>query len=213
MQAEVSEILSYMQKRYGGSFEIILCENGSGDRTLEIAKSFSRRFPQVKAVHLAHPDYGNALRTGFLSARGEFMFNFSMDFYDFSFFEEACRLLSRYDIVAGSKQLEKSDMRPLHRKVISAGFYLIFRYFFGCRVADTHGIKGFRREKVTGLIRECKSRRALFDTELMLRAEKEGLRIKEIPVKVVEKRPARLSSFKLVLVSAYDIFKLKLRMG
>ena len=206
---EVNEILRHMRKKRT-HFEIILCENGSQDRTPEIARRISLKNPEIRVIHLDRPDYGKALKVGFLSAKGRYLFNFSMDFYDFGFLERALILLKEFDIVAGSKQLDKSDKRPILRRVISMGFYLIFRYVFGCKTMDTHGIKGFRREKIMGLVKRCKSARALFDTELILRAEKSGLRIKEIPVEIVEKRPARLSTIKQVIRAAFDMVSLKI---
>jgi hypothetical protein len=72
-------------------------------------------------------------------------------------------------------------------------FSSLLRYGFGLSVSDTHGVKALRRSAVAPLARHCRFGQDLFDTELILRAERSGLRSAEIPVEVVEKRPARSS--------------------
>ncbi|HEV7687978.1 MAG TPA: hypothetical protein VGQ80_15495, partial [Acidimicrobiia bacterium] len=64
---------------------------------------------------------------------------------------------------------------------------------FGLSVSDTHGVKAMRRDAVAPLAQYCRFGQDLFDTELILRAERSGLRSAEVPVEVVEKRPARSS--------------------
>jgi hypothetical protein len=69
----------------------------------------------------------------------------------------------------------------------------VLRVGFGLGVSDTHGMKVLRRQPLVDLARACRFRTDLFDTELVLRAERAGLRAVEIPVAVEERRPSRSS--------------------
>ena len=55
------------------TYEILVTENGSSDRTLELAYELEKRFEAVRAIHSPEPNYGRALRRGMLEARGEFV--------------------------------------------------------------------------------------------------------------------------------------------
>ena len=67
----------------------------------------------------------------------------------------------------------------------------MLRVGFGLRVSDTHGMKALDADAVAPLARRCRNGRDLFDTELVLRADRAGLRVVELPVTVVERRPSR----------------------
>src|SRR5438093_8291133 len=56
---------------FGWSYEIILAENGSRDRTVEIGEEIARKYPQVRVLSTGEPNYGRALREGILEARGD----------------------------------------------------------------------------------------------------------------------------------------------
>src|SRR4029077_18843698 len=81
--------------------------------------------------------------------------------------------------------------RSWARRLVTVVFSTLLRVGFGLRVSDTHGMKAMRRSGVLACARQCTLGRDLFDTELIVRAERAGLAIEEIPVAVVERRPAR----------------------
>src|SRR5256885_12698903 len=62
---------------------------------------------------------------------------------------------------------------------------------FGLRVSDPHGMKAMRRAQVEPIVRKCRNGTDLFDTELVLRADRAGLGVSEVPVTVEERRPPR----------------------
>jgi glycosyltransferase involved in cell wall biosynthesis len=177
--------------------EVILSENGSVDRTPQLVDELARVDDRIRVLHLPDPDYGQALRQGFLAARGEFLVNFSVDWMDFGFLCTALSMVSEFDLVLASKSVaEKSDSRPWSRRLGGAAFHGLTQWLFGLPVADTHGIKLMRRRLVIGLIERCYFGGEVFDTELVIRAYQAGLRICEIPVKVEERRPSRVGVVK-----------------
>jgi glycosyltransferase involved in cell wall biosynthesis len=178
-------------------FEVILSENGSMDRTPQLVDGLARDDDRIRVVHLPVPDYGQALRQGFLAARGDFLVHFSVDWMDFGFLQAALSRAPEYDLVLASKSAtEKSDLRPWFRRLGGAAFHGLVRWLFGVPISDTHGIKLMRRECVIGLVHRCRFNGDVFDTELVVRAFRAGLRICEIPVYVHEKRPSRVGVLK-----------------
>src|SRR5262245_10391003 len=64
------------------SYEIILAENGSRDRTIEIGEELARKYPQLRMLSVGEPNYGKALREGILSAQGEIVLCDEIDLCD-----------------------------------------------------------------------------------------------------------------------------------
>ena len=70
-------------------FEVVLSENGSMDRTPQLVDGLARDDDRIRVVHLPAADYGQALRQGFLAARGDLLVHFSVDWMDFGFLQTA----------------------------------------------------------------------------------------------------------------------------
>jgi glycosyltransferase involved in cell wall biosynthesis len=177
------------------SFELLIVENGSTDRTFEIAKDLAVEFPEIRIEHRDEADYGRALRSGLLNATGEAVVNFDTDYFDLDFLEAAVAQVLAPNgpaIVVGSKRgAGANDNRDPIRKLATLVFSTILRVIFGLKVSDTHGIKAMRRAAVEPYARICTFGQDLFDTELILRVERAGLHTSEIPVDDNELRPAR----------------------
>lgn len=181
------------------SFEILLCENGSTDSTLAKARDLASKFDGSMVLTIEKADYGEAIRSGILAAKAKHVFIFDIDYYDVGFLEQALTLLNNYDIVIASKLAPGADdKRSALRRMITRGFSLIIKSLFNTAVSETHGMKAFRLEKIRPLVRQTRSGKDLFDTELIIRAERAGLKISEIPITVEEKRPTRSSILKRI---------------
>ena len=197
----------------GERFELIIVENGSTDDTLAIAEQLSVEMPEVRVEHRDEADYGRALRSGLLDSTGEAVVNFDTDYFDLDFLDAAVAQVLGADgpaIVVGSKRGEgANDTRDPLRKLATGVFATILRVVFGLKVSDTHGIKAMRRAAVEPYARVCTFGQDLFDTELILRVERAGLRAGEIPVVVRELRPARSSFLSRVPRTLRGLWKLR----
>ncbi|HET6964082.1 MAG TPA: glycosyltransferase [Acidimicrobiales bacterium] len=178
----------------GDDFEVIVAQNGSADATSAEAARLAAAYDRVKPVDLPDADYGRALREGFLRARGDVVVNFDVDLVDLDFLDRALTVLSQSDaaVVVGSKRNpESEDNRGAARRLVTATFALVLRHGFSLRISDTHGLKALRRAPLEPLVAECRFGKDIFDTELIIRAERAGLLVEEIPVAVTDTRPPR----------------------
>ncbi len=183
------------------SYEILLAENGSQDDTLKIAEALSRKYPQIRSISVPEPNYGRALREGIQSARGRFILCDEIDLCDVDFQCRAVDLLqsNAADIVIGSKLIGGAkDERPLIRHVASQFYTQMLRLLLGFSGTDTHGLKALRRDLILPVAAACVVDKDVFSSELVIRAERSGLRMLEIPVRVVEKRPPTINLLRRV---------------
>ena len=194
-------------------FELIIAENGSSDSTAAQAAELSSRYAEVRALRLPVPDYGLALRSGFLEARGDVVVNFDVDFVDVAFLRSALEVMGSTDaaIVVGSKRSPGADdRRGVGRRAVTAVFAGILKLGFGMRISDTHGVKALRRQAVAPVVDACRFNADIFDTELIIRAERAGLVVTEIPVVVNELRAPRTSIFRRIPRALLSLLRLRL---
>ncbi len=195
----------------GLDFEVVISENGSTDSTPDIAEDLARMDRRIRVIHLDQPNYGQAMRQGFISSSGDYLANFSIDFVDIKFLREAISRLGDSDVVLGSKYVALGqDQRPLARRLGGRMLSAVPRALFGLPVSDTHGLLVLRRSKVAPLIKACRFGHEIFDTELIVRAHRAGLAIRELPLRVQEARPSRLGSVKRALRMLVQFGKLRL---
>ncbi len=188
---------------------IILVENGSTDGTADTARRLSPGQPIEVMVH-PEPDYGGAMRAGFLAATGEWVVNFDIDYYSGGFLAQALALSEQADLIIASKRNPQSqDNRSLTRRMGTYVFNVALRLILNSHVSDTHGMKAFRKDLVERVAPLVVSRKDIFDTELVLRAERMGYRIAEVPVVVQEMREARSSLWRRAPRTLKGLFQLR----
>ena len=178
------------------AFEVILAENGSHDRTAELAAHLAEERAEVRAFSLGEPNYGKALRKGILEARGAIVICEEIDLCDLDFHRRALEHLRHgdADMVVGSKAMKgASDHRPLMRRAATRILNGMLRVALDFRGTDTHGLKAFRRATLIPVVEECVIERDLFASELVIRASRAGLHVLEIPIKLHEKRPPAIN--------------------
>ncbi|MBN1632431.1 MAG: glycosyltransferase family 2 protein [Thermoleophilia bacterium] len=209
---EVAELVGGLEAR-GVDYELILAENGSSDDTLAIADALAAANPRIRALRCPVPDYGAAMKAGMLAGKGDLIVNFDIDFHDVDFMLKAGEVLTgggpggaaaasesaaapaaAPGIVVGSKLVAGADdRRSVARHFISLGFTTILRVLFDRRMDDTHGMKVLKREVVQRFAPRTVRTTDLFDTELIIRARREGVTVRALPVTVEEKRKPRSS--------------------
>jgi glycosyltransferase involved in cell wall biosynthesis len=199
-------------------FELLVVENGSTDETPEIARRLAAEYEGVRVSSLDVANYGAALREGLTTARGEYAVTFDVDYYELGFVDQALALLESGDdapvIVVASKRAPGSrDERPWPRRFVTAVFSWLLRVGFSLSVSDTHGMKAMRRASVEALVRQARFASDLFDTELVIRADRAGLRVAELPARAQERRPSRTPIWRRVPRTLIGVVVLRVTLG
>jgi glycosyltransferase involved in cell wall biosynthesis len=209
----VSSVVSLREhlKELGMSFEILLAENGSTDRTVELCRELSTKYADVSYFSIGHPNYGRALKEGILRARGTVVVCDEIDLGDIDFYRRSLDRLLSGDaaMVVGSKLLAGAeDTRPLVRHVATIVYNTMLRVLLHFHGTDTHGMKAFRRDLLVGTAGRCLVDKDVFASELVIRAEQERHPVVEIPVRVVEKRRPSINLVKRVPNVLLNILRL-----
>jgi hypothetical protein len=113
------------------------------------------------------------------------------------------------NMIIGSKLIAGAeDDRPWARHAASQVYTGLLRISLGFRGTDTHGLKAFRRDALYEIANDCLVDRDVFASEFVIRAYRAGLKIIEIPVRVVEKRPPSINLIKRVPHVLKSVIKL-----
>jgi glycosyltransferase involved in cell wall biosynthesis len=199
VRAAVEE-LSRKLDALGWDFEIVLAENGSRDATQELLREMSAQDPRVRWLHEDEPNYGRALKRGILEARGRIVICDEIDLCDVGFYQRALPMLADgAELVVGSKAMRGSnDGRPWIRRIATRTINILLRATTGFRGTDTHGLKAFVRERLEPVAHACVVERDLFASEFVIRAQRAGRDVREIPIALREKRPPSIQLLRRV---------------
>lgn len=169
-------------ERHGIPGEIVVCDNGSTDRSVEIASSMGAR-----VVHQPLRGYGNAYIKGFASARGDYLIMGDADgTYDFRQIPQFLHALTveGYDFVTGSRFLQKKSSQHdpfLHRFIGNPAITGILNLLFGSKYTDVYcGFRGFSRDAYERIAPVSPGME--FNLELAINAKLAKLSLKEIPI-------------------------------
>ena len=206
------KVLSAVMESTGQDYEIIISEDGSTDKTVEVA----RRLVSEKVRLLHSPNRlgkGAAIRNAASEARGEVILFMDADLASNpSKVAEMLELIGKgADIVIGSRYHRDSKIKrsPI-RYAASRTFNLLVNIALGSKLTDHQcGFKAFRKGpavEVVGLVRE---KGWFWDTEFLVRAQRKGLKVVEIPL---EWKESPNSKFNLVSDSA-KMFESLVRFG
>ena len=165
---------------FAESFEIVVVDDGSRDRTGEIAEGLAARDGRVRVVHHArNRGYGGALTSGFAASTGDYvMFMDSDRQFDIGDLRLLAPFVRDYDIVAGFR-LERND--PLHRRVMAEVFNVVVRMLFGVHLRDIDcAFKVFHGELLRSL--DLSAPGALINTEIQAKARRQGAKLIQVGV-------------------------------
>ena len=216
IEKTIINLEKFIQK-YLKDVEIIITDGCSSDRTMDKVKKLQKRFPNIKLIkNHKHIGKGNDIREAIKKSKSSFCIFMDADLST----ELSClsRLLfyleEGYDIVIGSRLMKKSVVdKKIVRGFLSFGYSLLIRLLFGVSIKDYQcGFKGFNRTKIVTILKEVKNKKWFWDTEVLMRSHKKGLKIKEIPVDWRENRKSKLSIFKVTGDMFVSAIRLKIEL-
>lgn len=195
--------------RLTDTFEVIVVNDGSTDRTAEIADELARTYPQVRVIHHRHNrGYGGALRTGFAVASHELIAYTDGDGqYDPSELDVLWRRMTPdIDMVTGYK-IRRSD--PWHRIVIGKIYHHTVKLMFRLRVRDVDcDFRLMRREIFDRVSLERDT--GVICLEMMRKIQDAGFRVVEVPVHHYHRTHGRSQffNFRRIFWTGVDVLKL-----
>jgi dolichyl-phosphate beta-glucosyltransferase len=167
--------------------EVIIVENGSSDKTLEIAEHFAQTHPYVHALHVNTRGKGLAVKAGMLQAQGDYRFICDVDLS--MPIEEIVKFLppqsDGYDISIGTREGKQARRinEPEYRHMMGRINNLIIKLTILRGFEDTQcGFKMFNRESAEDLFNVQRMTGIGFDIELLYIAKKRGYKIREVPI-------------------------------
>ena len=200
-------------KKMGIDFEIIFSENGSTDKTLTLINDYVKKRAECRVISSDIANYGIALREGFMEAENEMIVSFDIDYFSEDFLVDSLSLQKKYSAITASKRLNESqDERKLIRRIATNFFVLILKILFQTSMSDTHGMKGIRKSSCAKQIKNVVSTQDLFDTELLLRIERSGENIYEVPASVNEIRPSVSVIYSRIPRTIFSLIKLRIQL-
>src|SRR5437899_4352369 len=183
----VRRLHAYLEARFPFPATITIVDNASTDATWPIAEYLASELPNVRAIHLGAKGRGRALRTAWLSSDASIVAYMDVDVSTDldGLLPLVAPLISGHSEVAiGSRLMRGARVRRgPKRELISRGYNLLLHLVLGTQVRDAQcGFKAARAEAARRLLPLVDNQEWFFDTELLVQAQRAGLRIYEVPV-------------------------------
>ena len=199
------------------NWRILVADNGSTDSTPDVAENLSEQYEEVGYIRLEQRGRGRALARAWLESDADIVCYMDIDLAtDLDGLPKLVEAIQGqgYDVAIGSRLVPGARViaRPLKREIISRIYSLIFRSMFFTVFRDAQcGFKAVSRRAANDLVPLVQDKGWFFDTELLILAEKNGYRIKEVPVKWTDDPNSRVR----IARTAYEDLKglLRLRFG
>ena len=193
----VRRLVAYLRESFPFRARITIADNGSTDATWAIADRLARELPEVRAVHMELPGRGRALRDIWSQSDADVLAYMDVDLSTDlnALLPLVAPLLSGHSDLAIGTRLARGSrvIRGPKRELISRGYNLLLRTLMGARFSDAQcGFKAIRRDQARALLPLTKDTGWFFDTELLVLAERAGLRIHEVPVDWIDDLDSRV---------------------
>ncbi|BBH65899.1 glycosyl transferase [Actinoplanes sp. OR16] len=193
----VQRLHAYLTADFPYPFRITIADNASVDGTAEVARELTQNYPEVAAVHLAEKGRGRALKHVWTHSDATVLAYMDVDLSTDlgALLPLVAPLISGHsDLAIGSRLARGSRVvRGAKRELISRSYNLILRGALAARFSDAQcGFKAIRADVAARLLPMVEDTGWFFDTEMLVLAEKAGLRIHEVPVDWVDDPDSRV---------------------
>lgn len=216
IEKTIQNIVSYLSKKFADNYEIIIVDDRSKDKTVEIVKKLSRENEKIK-IMVNEENYGKgySVKKGMLNAQGKYLLFSDADLS--TPIEELDKLLfwieKGYDIAIGSRSLKDSQVivhQPFYREMMGKIFNKLVKIWCLSDFVDTQcGFKLFNKEVAKEIFTQTKINRFAFDVEILYLAKRNGLRVKEIPVRWINSPASRVNPIFDSLKMLIDLLQIR----
>jgi glycosyltransferase involved in cell wall biosynthesis len=215
LASHVTRLVEYLDSGLPCAWQVTIADNGSTDGTWSVAQELAGAYPgSVRAVHLDQPGRGRALHTAWSASDAEIVGYMDVDLStDLRALPAllAPLLADRGDVAIGTRLAPGAHVvRGVRREAISRAYNLLLRTVLRVGFSDAQcGFKALRADAARALLPLVADRSWFFDTELLVLAERSGLRITEVPVDWVDDTDSRVRIIATALADLRGIARLR----
>lgn len=209
----LDKIVAFIQQQ-PEPMDVIIVENGSQDRTTEIAEAYAARYPFIRVMH-SEKGKGAAVRAGMLAGRGRYLFmcdsDLSMPIAEVRKFLPP--QLSDYDVAIASREGPGAHRygEPWYRHLMGRVFNLIIRVLAIPGFQDTQcGFKSFRREVARDVFASLTMTGWAFDVEALFIALRRGYKVVAVPINWYFDADSRVRPFHDTYRMVRDVLRIRL---
>ena len=212
----VAKVLAFCDAHSEHEWRVVVANNASTDRTLEVARDLERQYERrVVALDVAVKGRGIALRVAWLTSPADVSAYMDVDLStDLAHLPALVDPLAanEADVSYGTRlHRDSQTVRSFRREFISRSYVLMLRWLAGLRVSDAQcGFKAIRRDVARAVVPLVRDNRWFFDSELLLVAQKNGYRLREVPVRWDEDPDTRVNIVQTATEDLRGILRLRL---
>jgi glycosyltransferase involved in cell wall biosynthesis len=212
----IAILRDYLTTYFPYRWSVVIVDNGSTDRTLAVAREIAAAHPHVSVLHLEGKGRGRALKAAWLASEADIAAYMDVDLSTnlSSFLPLVAPLATGHsDLSIGSRLLKGATVtRQWKREVISRCYNLLIKLLFRNRFSDAQcGFKALKSGVARSLVPLVVDEEWFFDTELLLLAEEQGLRIYEVPVDWIEDLDSRVRIAATALQDVKGLLRMRAR--
>jgi putative flippase GtrA len=213
LEPSVRRLHAYLTAHFPLSFRITIADNASSDGTWAIACALEHELPHVHATYLSEKGRGRALHAVWLASKATVVCYMDVDLSTdlAALLPLVAPLLSGHSDVAIGTRLSRSSrvVRGPKREVISRCYNMLLRTTLATRFSDAQcGFKAIRADRARELLPMVQDNGWFFDTELLVLAERSGMRIHEVPVDWIDDPDSRVDIVQTAIADLRGIVRL-----
>lgn len=215
LEQSVATLSDFLGANLPYDWRIVLADNASTDRTLELATALGNANRRVNVLHLDQKGRGRALKAAWLGSDADVLSYMDVDLStDIRAYPALVRAVAEdgYDLATGSRLARGAQVtgRRLLREITSRGYNILIKGGFRTRFSDAQcGFKAISRRAAQRLLPRVENNEWFFDTELLILAERRGYRVKDIPVHWTDDPDSRVNVPKTVMEDLQGLWRLK----
>jgi putative flippase GtrA len=197
LERNIVRLHGYLTDSFPLTWRITIADNGSHDSTWPLASNLAAELPSVRAIRLDEPGRGRALHAAWSACNADILVYMDVDLSTelAGLYPLVAPLLSGHsDLAIGTRLANGSSVRRgRKREVISRCYNALLHGVLHARFTDAQcGFKAIRRDRARQLLPQVQDQSWFFDTELLVLAQRAGMRIHEVPVDWVDDPDSRV---------------------
>lgn len=216
LEGSIRRLCGFLANGFPLSWAVVIADNGSSDGTLAIARRLSYELPGVEALRVREKGRGRALQAAWSAGEGHVLAYMDVDLSTDlgGLLPLVAPLLSGHSDLAIGTRLHRDArvQRSLKREFISRSYNRLLRVLLRAHFTDAQcGFKAIRADIARELLPLVRDQEWFFDTELLVAAQRRGLRIHEVPVDWIEDGDSRVRILPTALADLRGVGRLFLR--